>query len=88
MGGHRNQGPIVVQGAAQARALSKDQPVADTPVVEVVEETEEVVVESYADLDRDTLKSLAEERGLEFPKNIHTDKLVSLLEESDEDEEA
>jgi len=36
------------------------------------------------DLTRDELKSIANEKGIDFPKNIKTDALISLLKEDKE----
>ena len=67
-------------------------PVKEEPVeekAEVVEEVEEEApaekeVSSYSSWDRDKLKAELEAREIEFAKNAKTEKLVALLEESDQ----
>lgn len=68
---------------------AKEEPVEETTEVEeTVEEeapvTEEEEVASYSSWDRDQLKAELEAREVEFAKNAKTEKLVELLEESDQ----
>jgi hypothetical protein len=69
--------------------VPKEEPIEEK--AETVEETEEEApaeeeeeAPSYASWDRDRLKAELEARDIEFAKNAKTDKLVALLQESDQ----
>ena len=49
------------------------------------EETDEDEID-YEEMDVDALKELCEDRGIKLPKKVNKKKLISLLEEADEDE--
>ena len=67
---------------------AKEESVEETAEVEETVEEEapatEEEVASYSSWDRDQLKAELEARKVEFAKNAKTEKLVELLEESDQ----
>lgn len=77
-----------VEEVEEVAEAPKEEPIEEK--AETVEETEEEApaeekeAPSYASWDRDRLKAELEARNIEFAKNAKTDKLVALLQESDQ----